>query len=423
MNYAQKMRAWATVALLFPLSATAQWPGWRGSERNGRSTDTGLLREWPEGGPPLAWKAENVCHGWSAAAVADGTVYITGDQEGELRLTSITLDGRRRWQVVHDKAWTGPHPGSRATPTIDGKRLYLLSGNGVVGCRAVRDGSLIWSRRLAEFGGTTPNWGYSASVLVYKNLAIVVPGGSRCVVALDKASGEERWATQGYSAGAEYCSPIVVNHTAGDFVVAATKSGLLGVDVADGSVLWTNSYSTGGGINAATPLFADGYVFWPNGFTKAAVCLKIAKDRSATQVWQTDVDRECHLGDFVADGGYLYGHHSRTWKCFELATGREVWSSKALGTGAVCYADGMLYLFQERGGVAALAGCSPARMEIRGRTRVDGKGPSWAHPVVTGGRLYLRYHTNLYCFDVRATGEAGSRKAGRASDQQSATIE
>jgi outer membrane protein assembly factor BamB len=390
----------AAFTFLLPLSATAQWPGWRGPERNGRSADTGLLRQWPEDGPPLAWKAEDIGHGWSIVAVADRTIYTTGDEDEELKITALTLAGERQWQVKHDAAWTGPHPGSRATPTIDGKRLYLLSGNGVVGCRRVGDGSLIWERRLQEFGGKVPHWGYSASVLIHDELAIVVPGGDQCVVALDKLTGKKRWATRGYSAGAEYCSPILISHPTGGFLVAATKSGLLGVDVADGSVLWTNSYSTGSGINAATPVYADGHVFWPNGFTKGAVCLKIADDRSVKQVWQTDVDRECHLGDFVADEGYLYGHHDRAWKCFEIATGKELWASDALGTGAVCYADGMLYLFQERRGIAALGTCSPEELDFRGRVQVEGDGPSWAHPVVADGRLYLRYGTTLYCYDV-----------------------
>jgi outer membrane protein assembly factor BamB len=348
---------------------------------------------------------EGIGHGWSNVAVADDAIYITGDRDEELKLTCLTLEGQLQWQVAHDRAWTGPHPGSRATPTIDGRRLYLLSGNGVVGCRSVRDGSLIWERRLQEFGGKVPNWGYSASVLVHQDLAVVVPGGAACVVALDQRTGQQRWATQDYLAGAEYCSPILVGHPAGDFMVAATKSGLLGIDAASGRVLWENSYSTGHGINAATPLYADGYVFWPNGFTKGAVCLKIENDRTATQVWQTDQDPECHLGDFVAAAGHLYGHHDKAWKCFDLATGEELWGSKALGTGAVCYADGMLYLFQERRGIAALATCSPQGLDIRGEVRVEGDGPSWAHPVVAGRRLFLRYGTTLYCFDVQGSAD------------------
>jgi outer membrane protein assembly factor BamB len=331
----------------------------------------------------------------------DGRVFTTGDEEGKLWITALSLEGKRLWRLPHDKAWTGPYPGSRATPTVEDERMYLLSGNGVIACRRVSDGRAVWQRRLQEFGGTVPQWGYSASVLILEDLAVVVPGGGNCVVALDKMTGKQRWSTKGYSAGAEYCSPIVVPHPAGAFVVAATKSGLLGVDAKSGRVLWENRYSTGSGINAATPVYADGHVFWPNGFTKGAVCLKILDDRSAMQIWQTDVDRECHLGDFIAHNGHLYGHHGKAWKCFQLGTGREVWSSKALGTGALCYADGMLYLFQERGGLAAVATCSPTGLEIRGRTRVEGKGPSWAHPVVTGGRLYLRYGTTLYCFDVQ----------------------
>jgi outer membrane protein assembly factor BamB len=389
------------VRLLAGAGPEDEWPGWRGPRRDGVSLATGLLRSWPDGGPFLQWKAEGIGHGWSTVAVTGGSVYTTGDRAGQLWLTALDMNGKRRWEVSHCEAWTGPYPGSRATPTIDGDRLYLLSANGVVACRNVSDGSVVWERRLEEFGGKLPQWGYSASVLIHGDLAIVVPEEKKCVVALDKKTGQERWSTEGYAAWPEYCSPIAVGHPAGDFIVAGTKAGLVGVDAANGRVLWENRFSTGGGINAATPLYADSHVFWANGYKKQGVCLKIGADRSATQVWQTEADPATHLGDFIARDGHLYGHHGRAWKCLELTTGKEKWSSRALGTGALCYADGMLYLYQERGGVAALATCSPDGMEIRGRVKVEGEGESWAHPVVARGRLYLRYSTTLYCFDVR----------------------
>lgn len=351
----------------------------------------------------MLWKAEDIGYGWSTVTVGDGGLFITGDQDDQLLITALNRDGAQRWQVSADQAWTKNYPGSRATVTVDEDRIYLLSAHGVVSCRSAETGDVIWDRQLTEFGGEIPNWGYSASVPIYDDLAVVVPGGANFMVALDKMSGQERWSTKNYSAHAEYCTPIVVKHAAGDFFVAATKEGLVGVDAKSGEVLWENRYSTGGGINAATPLYSDGYLFWPNGHNKGAVCLKIGDDRKAEQVWQTDVDAECHLGDFIAHKGYLYGHHDRSWKCFHLATGEEAWSSKPLRKGALCFADGMLYLFQESRGLAALATCSPSGIEVRGKMQVKGRGQSWAHPVVAGGRLYLRYARTLYCFDVRTS--------------------
>jgi outer membrane protein assembly factor BamB len=349
----------------------------------------------------LLWKAEDIGKGYSTVAIGWGTIYTTGDVEGKLRLFAFGLDGQPRWQQDQDKAWEKPVPGARATPTLQDGKLYLMSGHGLVVCRDAQDGSLIWERRMGGFGGKVPQWGYSESVLIHDGKAIITPGGRQCVVALSAATGETVWTSEGIQAGAEYGSCIVVRRPQVTMVVGVTKPGLVAVRADNGEKLWTNDYSRGGGVNVPTPVFGDGHLFWPNGFSKGAICLRLGDDGMPTVAWTTDQDRECHLGDFVLDGGYLYGHHGGHWKCIDLRTGEVKWKGKGVGNGSVCWADGMLYLFSEGGGVAGLAVCTPDGFEPRGRFRVEGKGRSWAHPVVIGGRLYLRYDTTLYCFDVR----------------------
>jgi outer membrane protein assembly factor BamB len=382
----------------------ADWPGWRGPLRDGKSPDKGLLKQWPAGGPDLLWKLNDIGKGFSTVAVTGGTVYTTGDVGGRLVVFALDLDGKPRWKVDHDVAWTKSHAGSRSTPTIDGGKLYVVSGNGLVGCYDASSGRPNWGKSLREFGGGVPTWGYAESVLIHEDLAIVTPGGGNCIVALNKSNGQPVWTSQGYQAGAQYGSCYAFTHQGVPMIVTGTSDGIVCVDAGNGRILWSNPFSARNTANCPTPVYSDGYVFWANGYGKGGICLKLAGGRgrvSASPAWTTR-DMVCHHGGYIVEDGYIYGNHGSGWVCLDLKTGRKMWEERAVGKGSICFADGMLYLFGESGGKAGLATCSPDGMEMRGTFSVEGSGPSWAHPVVIGGRLYLRYDSNLYCYNVRA---------------------
>jgi outer membrane protein assembly factor BamB len=168
-------------------------------------------------------------------------------------------------------------------------------------------------------------------------------------------------------------------------------------------MLWQNGFSAGNTANCPTPAFDNGYVFWANGYGKGGICLKLTSAGNtvkAAEAWTTR-NMICHHGGYVIHQGYVYGNHEGGWTCLELATGKKMWQERAVGKGSLCFADGMLYLFSESGGQGALATCSPEGLELKGRVKVEGRGPSWAHPVVAEGKLFLRYDKNLYCFDVK----------------------
>jgi outer membrane protein assembly factor BamB len=383
--------------------AAGEWPSFRGPNRDGKSPDTGLLKSWPEGGPRLLWKQTGIGEGYSSVAVADGTVYITGDKQGKLVLATFDLEGNPKWQADCGPAWTRSHPGSRATPTIDGDRVYLYSGVGILSCLDAKTGRLLWSRDAKEFGGSPGGWGYAESVLIHGNLAIFKPGGQNCIVAVDKTTGRNVWTSRGFSAGPEYSSCLVFVHDGMTMLTTGTREGIVCVNPTSGALLWANDFSAGNTANCPTPAYADGYVFWANGYGKGGICLKLGPGGTATEAWRTG-DMVCHHGGYVIHEGHIYGNNGNGWACLELKTGEVKWRERAVGKGSLCWADGMLYLFSETRGQAALATCSPDGLEITGRVQVEGEGPSWAHPVVVGGRLYLRYDTNLYCFDVKGGG-------------------
>jgi len=385
-------------------AAKAEWPGWRGPNRDGKSPDTGLLKAWPSEGPPRLWQATGIGSGYSSVAVTGGTIYITGSRDRKLMLTAFDLDGKQKWQVPIDQAWTRSTPGSRSTPVIDEGKLYLLSGNGLAVCCNAKTGKRIWARDLKRMGGRPGEWGYAESVLIYRNLAVVKPGGSNCIVALNKVNGRGVWASKGFRAGPEYSSCLAFTFNKTPAIVTGTRSGIVCVSALTGAVLWSNNFAAGNTANCPTPAFADGHVFWANGYGKGGICFKLSGSGSgmtADVAWKTR-QMNCHHGGYIIHEGYIYGNDGGGWSCLELKTGQVKWNDRGVGKGSLCFADGMLYLFSERRGKAGLAACSPDGLEMAGTFSVGGRGPSWAHPVVIGGRLYLRYDDNLYCFDVKA---------------------
>jgi outer membrane protein assembly factor BamB len=392
---------------VLPLSAaddTSEWPCWQGPKRDGKSPDTGLLKEWPAGGPELLWQVNGLGGGYSTVAVSDGMVYTTGDVDDKLVLFAFDMNGKPKWKIPVEKAYTRSHPGSRSTPTIDNGKLYLLSGNGIFTCFNSKTGKQYWSKDLRSFDGRPSEWGYAESVLIYEDLAIVKPGGDNCIIAFNKTTGETVWQSKGFRAEPEYSSCVAFTHDQVPMIATGTRAGVVGVSAKTGDLLWNNSWCTNNTANCPDPVYTDGFVFWANGYGKGGICLKLSTSNgkvSAREVWTTR-DMDCHHGGYIVHEGHIYGNHNGGWSCLELKTGQQKWYEKAVGKGSLCFADGMLYLFGERGGRAALATCSPDSMEIKGTMSVQGTGTSWAHPVVIGGRLYLRYADNLYCFDVKA---------------------
>ncbi|MCC6694010.1 MAG: PQQ-like beta-propeller repeat protein [Candidatus Hydrogenedentes bacterium] len=382
-------------------AGNAEWPSFRGPNHDGRSLDTGLLKEWPAEGPTLVWKFDGLGRGFSSAALSGGRIFITGDVEDTLVLYAFDMNGQPLWNVNTGQAWTQDRPGARSTPAIDGDSVYLLSGTGLLGCYDAANGAVRWSKELSELGGEPGGWGYAETPLLRGDSLIVKFGGAKCVRALNKKTGDPIWASEGYSAGAEYGSCLPFTFEDVPMIVTGTRAGLVCVKEQTGEVLWTNDFSANNTANCPTPAYADGHVFWANGYGKGGICMKLESGGKASVAWTTQ-DMDCHHGGYIIEQGYIYGDNGDGISCLDLRTGEVKWKHPALGKGSLCWADGMLYLYSERNGRAALATCSPDGMEIKGQVQVEGKGPSWAHPVVVGGRLYLRYDTTLYCFDVKA---------------------
>lgn len=419
------IRGAAAGAVLLMAAAPAcgtDWPQWRGAQRDGKSAETGLLQSWPAGGPPLAMKASGIGTGFSTVAVAGGRVYTLGDL-GE-RQFALALDdktGKILWKTDIGKAWEDEFLGPRSTPSVDGDRLYILSADGDLMCLETAGGKEVWKRNLpADFGARVDGrmWKFAESPLVDGDRVIVTPDGpAAAMVALDKKTGKEVWRSAaaalggGGKDGAAYSS-IVVSEAAGvRQYVQLIGRGVIGVDAKTGKLLWSYTKVANNVANIPTVLVDGDHVFASTGYGAGAALLQIVKEGAglaarevyflAGNVFQN------HHGGMILHQGHVYagsGHNKGFPVALDLKTGKLAWGperNEGTGSAAVAYADGRLY-FRYQNGKVVLLEATPAGYKEHGSFDIPGVShPSWPHPVIAGGRLYLREQDTLYVYDIK----------------------
>jgi len=402
-----------TLALALPGGEAygADWPQWRGPNRDGKSTETGLLKAWPDGGPRLIWTSRDIGYGYSTVTIKDGIIYTTGIVGEDLVIFALDLDGTLKWKVTHGRGWAHrrKHPGSRAIPTIDGDRFYLISGYGQLGAFERKTGKRIWMVDLiATFRGKVPMWGGAESVLIDGNNLICTPGGREVgLVALDKITGKTVWKSKPVGTSASYASPILFEFGGVRQIANLVQSGLVCVEADTGRFLWRyDRAASRRRPSVSDPIFANGAVFGASGYNNGGglVKLTVTGDRvTATEAWDTK-KMVNHHGAMILLDGYIYGNHQKGWSCLDLKTGKQMYYADGVGKGSITYADGMFYCFSERTGTVGLVKATPSVYDLVSTFKVPsgGSGPYWAHPVVCGGRLYLRYANRLFAYDIRA---------------------
>ena len=403
------------MSLLLGSTAPARSPDWNqfnGPHRDNISTEKGLLSEWPEGGPELIWAKSGFGEGYSSVAVSDGTIYTAGMRGGDMIVFALHLNGELKWKVPNGPAWSASVRGTRSTPTVVNSRVYAMSGNGRLACLQSEDGVEVWAVDLREkYDGKPGGWGYSDSVLVDGDNVICTVGGKNAViVALDTRSGEERWKTTGLDHAAGYTSSVAITHGEKRIVLGMTEKALVGIDARDGRLLWHVEHFNEHGINAQTPLYHDGHILISSGWDSGSVLLKLAKDGTAiTEKWRNkEFDND--FGGILFANGYFYGFNWLTNErgqlmCVDFETGETVYSdftSDRERKGAITWADGMIYGYDE-GGEVWIGAADPKRFEVISRFNLpSGSGYHWAHPVVSGARLYVRHGDFLHAYNVKA---------------------
>lgn len=410
------------VATLHAESPDASWPSFRGPQRTAVAPDTGLLTKWPEGGPKLLWEAKGAGRGYSSLAIAGDRIYTLGDapttadDQDEYLSCFEQEGGKPLWKAKIGPAWSQGKPNwhsSRSTPTVDGSHVYVLSPHGDLVC-CETTGKEVWRKNLyKDFGGDkADNWGYSESVLVDGDKLVCTPGGEeQTMVALNKLTGETLWTSaRPGNRGAGHASIVIATIGGTRVYVQTTGSGAMGVRASDGKLLWTYDIEKTTAV-APTPIVRGDLVFFSAGYRRGGALLKQVPggDGEVTieEVYPLKTELANKHGGVVLVGDYVYGDSDDQGIpfCADLMTGEVKWKARGSGRNSACVvaADGHVY-FRYADGKMTLVKASPEAMEEVGSFEVPGSGdrPSWSHPVIVDGKLYLREGDAILCYELRA---------------------
>jgi len=398
-------------------SFATDWPQWRGPHRDGISSETGLLAEWPKDGPKMLWEIKDVGAGYSTPAVVGDRLYLMGSEglDKEFVQARAVADGKLIWSrnigKVGKPNQQPSFPSARSTPTVEGDVLYALGSDGDLVCLETATSNIKWKKNLAtDFGGKAGQWAYSESPLIDGNTLVCTPGGEEAtLVALNKKTGDVIWKCAAGGDEAGYSSAIVVDAAGVKQYVQLLANGLVGVDAKSGKLLWRFAKAKSKyGANIPTPVADKGMVYCASAGTGGGAVKIVSKDGGlqAEEVY-FNIKLPQAIGGAVKVGDNLFGT-GQSLICLDFKTGAVKWEEKALGAASICLAGGDLYLHGE-GGTVALVQASAEGYKEKGRfsppnqpAKSNQMEKAWAYPVVANGKLYVRDKNLLWCYDVHA---------------------
>jgi outer membrane protein assembly factor BamB len=390
-------------------SSEPDWPQWRGRRRDGISNEKGLLQSWPLGGPKLLWKVDGLGKGWSSPIIVNDRIYITGDVGQDLVIFAFDINGKPVWQTKNGKYWKNPYPGARASCAFSDGRLYNLNAHGRLVCLDAASGDEIWTTNILErFDAKNITWALSECLLIDGPRVIVTPGGKKALMAaLNKYDGRTIWTTKPLGDDqTSHSSPILFMYAGRRLIANCSSAHGFGVDAGSGKLLWTVPLRNPHGVNASTPIYGSGKAYYVTPYAENGRLYRLIADGqgiTAEHVWTSQLDTVTGSSVLINDTLFAAGYKkSKWWFGLDWQTGKTKYELKDLTTGAAIYADERLYCLDESGTVALLKWGNNG-LQTAGSFRLFSKRvrDAWAHPVLLDGRLYLRYHDTLWCYDVK----------------------
>lgn len=389
----------------------ADWPNWRGTNFEGKSATVGIKTDWSKGLEKL-WQVNYLCQdkataSWSTPVIQGNRLIVPGrDLNNDLVFCINSETGELIWLGSYEaKAETAHGPGSRATPFINEDKVYTFGRSGDLVCWQLEDGKLLWRKNVKDEGGVEPSWGFSTTPLVFDNMVIVQGGGNALVIAYDKLTGDVLWKSMEGEVG--YSAAITMSIENENKLLIYHGKGLSCLNPSDGKVLWTVQWPTEYGVNATTPIVFNDIIFHTAGYKMGCQAIKVTKDDGYSVIWKSNVLEAQHSDPILVDG-YIYGYSGESsrnvgqFKCLELATGKEMWSTKEIGQGTTTFVDGYLISMDLKGNLFLIA---PEPTGFKKVSEIksaiaDVKNPAWTVPVVANGKLYLRYMQQLVCYNL-----------------------
>ncbi len=402
-------------------AATSDWPQWRGPDRSGVSNEKGLLKQWPAGGPKLAWQVNDIGDGYSTPVVVGTRIYLMSNQgmDNEFVQALSTKDGKPIWTTrvgnVGNPNQNPPYPKARSTPTVDGDLIYALGSDGDLACLEAKTGKIRWQKNVRkEFGGQPGEWAYAESPLVDGDLVVVTPGGpDATMAALNKKTGAVIWKSAiPDGGGAGYASAIVVQGGGRKQYVQLLNKGLVGVDAKTGQFLWRYAEAAKGPAQYFTPVARDGHVYG-GALGVGGGLVRLKADGSGVAAEQVYFARGLPngMGGAVLVGEYLYGTEvGQKLVAVEFTTGKVKWQAENFGWASLASADGLLYLHLINGDVVLVEATGEGFREkgrftppAQPKKKQVGQFPegAFAYPVIANGRLYIRDLGTLWAYDIK----------------------
>jgi outer membrane protein assembly factor BamB len=381
---------------------TQNWNQYRGPNRNGISTESGWLCEWPKEGPPIAWK-ESIGTGFASMAVVDGKVYAMGYDEKAGEDVVHCFDaatGEEKWTYryecdIRDRQHEG---GPSGTPAVTDKYVFTIGKEADFHCLDANTGQKVWYKDLTqEVGAKIPTWSFSGSPLLLGDRVVIDVGR---IVAMDQATGNVVWQTKDY--GAAYSSPVAFEYDGKQCLAVLPEIGLVILDAANGEQVAFHSWETKYGVNATTPLIDGNKVFLSTGYNRGCSLVELKGGDGIEALWENG-NMNNHFNSSILWNGHIFGmnDNEKTLACLDASSGETVWAQEGFGKGSVALADGKLIVLSEKGEMA-IAEASPAGYKELSRAQVLG-GKCWTVPVISGGRIYARNAKgDLVCLDVSA---------------------
>jgi len=403
--------------LFLTFVANAQLYQFRGPNRDGKFPETGLLKTWPENGPELLLEVDSIGKGYSSIISNGKYIYATGKIDTMDYLTCIDFEGTKKWQVPYGESWKKSFSDTRSTPTLEGDRIYIISGIGELVCLNAETGAINWKVNVdRDYHSEWHLWGVSESPLIVDDKVICCPGGKETsVVAFDKMTGKEAWKTVSVGGPRTYASPTIYNYNGNRYILAMTGTTLMAIVPETGEVRMSYKYyqhdkwpDQPGLIWANIPLWKKDEVFLSMGYDYPAKMLKINDDQSGFSEVYTDTIFDDHHHGLIELDGYIYGSNWENnrkgyWLCKNWKTGEITYDADWHTKGSIVCADSMLYIYEEQRGYVALVKPDPSAFNVVSSFQIKkGSGPHWAHPYIYDGKLFLRHGNVLMVYNLKA---------------------
>jgi outer membrane protein assembly factor BamB len=386
----------------------AEWPGFRGPQRDGIVTGVKIKTDWATSPPVELWRRP-VGPGWSSFAVSGGLVY-TQEQRGEFEVVACynAATGQPVWthrdaaRFYESNAGAGP----RGTPAVHDGRVYSFGATGIVNALDTRSGAVVWTRNAAsDTGAKVPGWGFSSSPLVLEEVVIVAASGR--LAAYDLATGNPRWRSE--TGGASYSSPHLLAIGGVPQILFLSHAGVTSFAPADGKLLWKHDWLGFGVLQPA--VMANGSVLISSGDRNTGGGMGVrrlavtqgAGGWTAEEVW-TSNGLKPYFNDFVVHNGHAFGFDGSILACIDLQDGKRKWKGGRYGHGQLLLLrdQDLLLVLSEEGELALVAAVPEQFTEIARVTAMNDK--TWNHPVLAGDLLLVRNGQEMVAFRVARGG-------------------